>query len=136
MKVAVWDTYVKSRNGGILHFDVIVPEEQNDPAVIYSYANIYVTSLGEPFSELSTEQCRFCHIETPSEVVIESITDKGYYILEMETIPQRLPPHPTRRNMILHLRAHYPQHRFADFKPVGDDELKSMITALATGAGH
>jgi len=30
MKVAVWDTYVTRKEGNIMHFDVIVPEEIKD----------------------------------------------------------------------------------------------------------
>jgi len=27
MKVAVWDTYVTKKDGSVMHFDIIVPEE-------------------------------------------------------------------------------------------------------------
>lgn len=28
MKVAVWDTYVKKKNGTIMNFDIMVPDSQ------------------------------------------------------------------------------------------------------------
>ena len=127
MKVAVWDTYVKSKNGITLHFDIIVPDEVKDANTIYSYGKCHLTSLGEPNAELTTEQCQFCHIETPTEEIVKAIHEQGYYILEMENIPPQLPDNPTRRDMILHLRAHHLEHRFANFRGVDNERLRQMV---------
>ncbi len=127
MKVAVWDTYVKSKNGVTLHFDIIVPDEVKDAKTIYTYGKKHLTSIGEPAADLSTEQCQFCHIETPTKDMIKAINEQGYYILEMEDIPTDLPENPTRRDMILHLRAHYMEHRFANFRGVDNKALQRMV---------
>ena len=112
-----------------LHFDIIVPEEVKDAAAIYMYGKKHLEAIGEPPAELSTEQCQFCHIETPSEDIIQAIGGKGFYILEMEDIPTLLPENPSRRDMILHLRAHHQQYRFASSRGVDDGALKQMIAA-------
>lgn len=127
MNVAVWDTYVKTPKGSFLHFDIIVPDTQKDSAVIYGYGRDYLAATGGPPADFSTEECRLCHIESPTEEMLQSIGEKGYYILEMEEIPAALPAHPTRRDMILHLRAHAVQYRFANFRGISDEQLKAMV---------
>jgi hypothetical protein len=126
MQVAVWDTYVKRSTGSVLHFDIIVPESLKDSATVYAYGRAHLSAADESGGTLSSEQCQFCHIEVPSEEIVQSIREKGYYILEMDEIPAVLPANPTRRDLILHLRAHYPQHRFAKFGGISDDELRKM----------
>lgn len=37
MKIAVWDAYVTKKDGTIMHFDILVPEEIKDSNVIYSF---------------------------------------------------------------------------------------------------
>ena len=131
MQVAVWDTYVKKRDGSVLHFDIIVPSAEKDPARIFQFGKIYLASKNEPDGRLETEECQFCHIEEPSQEVLEAIGEQGFYILEMEDIPAHLPAQPSRRDMVLHLRAHYPEHRFADFR---GQTLEAVSTLLKGGA--
>ena len=133
MKVAVWDTYVKKQNGDVLHFDIVVPEELKDENVVYSYGKKYLASVGEPTAPVSLKECRFCHIEEPSEEMIATIQKDGYYILEMEQIPVALPENPSRRDMIQYLRGHFEDHRFADFKGKSEEEVRSMLQAANGG---
>jgi hypothetical protein len=130
MKVAVWDTYVKSQKGHVLHFDIIVPETLKDSTTIYSFGKQYLASVGEPSATLNTQECQFCHIEAPSDDVVADIREKGFHILEMDSIPAELPANPTRRDMVLYLRAHSAQYRFANFKGVTEDELGYMLEGL------
>lgn len=37
MKVAVWDTYIKKKNGTVMNFDIIVPDSQKSATIIYGY---------------------------------------------------------------------------------------------------
>jgi Domain of unknown function (DUF2024) len=127
MKVAVWDTYVKQKNGNVLHFDIIVPESTKDAALIYNYGNAYLISKNENDGILATEECQLCHVEEPNDEMLSAIKQKGYHILEMEEIPSILPNNPTRREMILYLRAHNPQCRFANFRGVNDAEILTML---------
>ncbi len=84
MKVAVWDTYVTKKDGKVMHFDIIVPETLKDTTVIYTYGKEYLKSKGQEGQMLSAKQCRFCHVRTVYPEWQADITQKGYYILEME----------------------------------------------------
>lgn len=84
MKVAVWDTYVTKNEGSIMHFDIIVPVETNDPEQIYSYGREYLRTKGLEGQPLSSKESQFCHIEAMKPEWEEDIRQKGYTIVEME----------------------------------------------------
>ncbi len=86
MKVAVFDTYVQKSNGYTAHFDIIVPIDKYSHEEILDFGRAYLESIDEKGSRLRSEECRFCHIETPSQEITDSIQARGYYILEMEDI--------------------------------------------------
>jgi hypothetical protein len=115
MKVDVWDTYVTKKDGNVMHFDIIVPDSVKDRGVVYQFGKAYLASKNEGDSLLDTDECQFCHIEEPTLEMIKSIETKGYFILEMEEIPVVLPENPTRRQLILHVRAFHKAYRFASF---------------------
>ncbi len=127
MKVAVFDTYVKKSNGDTAHFDIIVPEGRYADEEILEFGIQYLRKIGETGSQVSTKECRFCHVEEPTPQITQSIEDMGYYILEMEDIPATLPQQPTRRNLIQHLRAISEEHRFASFSGVPNEEVRRLI---------
>lgn len=127
MSVAVWDTYVKKQDGSVMHFDILIPSSLKDTRTIYRYGEEYLAGKNEAGAKLHTEECRFCHVEDADADIKAAIETKGYFILEMEDIPAVLPPNPTRRDMVLHLRAHYAQYRFADLRGKSEAELKAMI---------
>ena len=83
MKVSVWDTYVKRSDGKIMHFDILVPKELNNKVEIYHYGSKYLQEKIFPTEGLNSKRCNFCHIEKASEEIINSIKEKGYYIIEM-----------------------------------------------------
>ncbi|KIO76659.1 hypothetical protein TH53_13995 [Pedobacter lusitanus] len=84
MKAAVWDTYVKKKNGEIMHFDIIAPDHINDTALIFRYGKDYLETKGERGQELSTKECKFCHIENLAPAQEELIKRDGFFIIEME----------------------------------------------------
>ena len=84
MKVAVWDTYVTKKDGSVMHFDIIAPEEIRDTSIIYGYGKDYLTSKGQEGQPLTSKECRFCHIETLRAEWEAAIKQKGYFIIEME----------------------------------------------------
>lgn len=84
MKVAVWDTYVTKKDGGIMHFDIIAPEAIKDTNVIFSYGKEYLKSKGQGGQPLTSKQCRFCHVRNLIPQWEADIRKKGYFILEME----------------------------------------------------
>ena len=127
MKVDVWDTYVTKKDGNVMHFDIIVPENIKDKAVIYQFGKDYLASKNEGESHLDTDECQFCHFEEPTSEMRESIEKKGYFILEMEEIAAVLPEIATRRELILHLRAFHKAYRFADFKGKSTEDIQFFL---------
>ncbi|MCC5940342.1 MAG: DUF2024 family protein [Balneolaceae bacterium] len=84
MKVSVWDTWVTRKDGRMMHFDIIAPEEIKDASVIHAYGDAYLKTKGESGRPLTFSECRFCHVETMKSEWEKSILAQGYYILEME----------------------------------------------------
>ena len=84
MKVAVWDTYVTKKDGAIMHFDILAPEEIKDTTVIYDYGKDYLKSKGQEGQPLTSKECRFCHVETVRPNWEKAINKQGYFIIEME----------------------------------------------------
>ena len=127
MSVAVWDTYVKKQDGSVMHFDILVPSALKNALTIHQYGKEYLATENEEDARLDTEECQFCHIEDVGADVKAAIQASGYYILEMDDIPAALPANPTRRDLVLHLRAHFAQYRFADLRGKTEEELKTMV---------
>ncbi|HNQ27733.1 MAG TPA: DUF2024 family protein [Aquaticitalea sp.] len=84
MKVAVWDTYVTKKDGKIMHFDIIAPNEIKDATIIYGYGKDYLKTKGQDGQPLSSNECQFCHIETLRPEWEHEIAQNGYFIIEME----------------------------------------------------
>lgn len=84
MKVAVWDTYVTKKDGSIMHFDIIAPQEIRDTTIIHNYGKDYLKSKGQDGQLLTSKECSFCHIESVRPHWEAEINQKGYYIIEME----------------------------------------------------
>ena len=84
MKVAVWDTYVTKKDGTVMHFDILVPEEVKDSGTVYNYGKAYLRTKVQEQQPLSSKECSFCHIENATDAMILSIEKSGYYIIEME----------------------------------------------------
>ena len=84
MKVSVWDTYVKRKDGRVMHFDILVPADVRDEETIFTFGKDYLQSKNEAGQALSTSECQFCHVEQATDEMIVSIQQKGYYIVEMQ----------------------------------------------------
>lgn len=67
-----------------MHFDIIAPADTEDSSTIYKYGSEYLKSKGQAGQSLTSEQCRFCHLETVRPQWEATIKGQGYYILEME----------------------------------------------------
>ena len=86
MSFHVFDTYVKSKNDHIMHFDVIT--DKNDTEKAITFAKEWLKSIGENDAKVTTEECRFCHTQSvPEEIEIEIMTN-GYFIAKMEGCPE------------------------------------------------
>lgn len=84
MKVAIWDTYVTKKDGSVMHFDIIAPQEVKDTTVIYGFGYDYLKTKNQEGLSLTSKECRFCHIETVRSEWETEIKQKGYFIIEME----------------------------------------------------
>lgn len=82
MTVKVFDTHVRTKAGRYLHFDVLT--EGNDTEKAKGYARQYLLEKGLNDEDISQSQCRFCHVEPNDPVVAQAISEKGYYILELQ----------------------------------------------------
>lgn len=84
MKVSVWDTYVKRKDGRVMHFDILVPADERNEETIFAFGKDYLQSKNEAGQVLSANECQFCHVEQATDEMIASIQQKGYYIAEMQ----------------------------------------------------
>ncbi|HEU4552913.1 MAG TPA: DUF2024 family protein [Chitinophaga sp.] len=83
MEVAVFDTYVKKKNGGYMHFDIIVAADTHYEHVL-TFGKAYLQSKQRATPHISTRDCRFCHLEEVVPVWEQTIARQGYYIHEIE----------------------------------------------------
>ena len=84
MKVSVWDTYVEREGDKILHFDILVSSELKNEQIIFGYGKEFLKSKSFHTGDLSSKECKFCHIEQASNEVINNIKNNGFHIIEME----------------------------------------------------
>ena len=82
----VFDTYVKSKNGHVMHFDVIT--DKNDTEKAITFAKEWLKCIGENDAKVTTEECRFCHTQSVSEEIEIEIMTNGYFIAKMEGCPE------------------------------------------------
>lgn len=82
MEIHVYDTYVKSKDGHTMHFDVFTAIKDQQKAV--EYAREWLTSIGEGEAKITSEECRFCHSQGAPQQVVDEINKQGYYIYKME----------------------------------------------------
>ncbi|MBL7795976.1 MAG: DUF2024 family protein [Saprospiraceae bacterium] len=128
MPVSVFDTYIRKPDGSTAHFDIIVPEG-TDVAQVLAYGQLYLAETGIA-GAVSMKECQFCHIEEPAKEMLSDIEARGFFILPFDDIPADLPENPTRRQLIEHLRAHSEAHRFANFRGVGEEEIRALLAQV------
>jgi len=82
----VFDTYAKTSQGKIIHFDVVLNEQDQQKAL--NYAKEWLKSIGEENATVTSKNCYFCHsIEAPIELS-QQINDQGYAIYKLEGCPK------------------------------------------------
>ena len=84
MRVAVWDTYVHRKDERVMHFDILVPSVLKNEEEIFAFGKEYLKTKSFSTDNLSAKECRFCHMESAPDPVVEEINRKGYSIIEME----------------------------------------------------
>ena len=83
MKIAVYDTYVPKNEHTVMHFDILV-RDNSTSSEVYRYGKDYLSKKGISDYQLTTRECKFCHMEMASEQIKREIDKKGYFIIEME----------------------------------------------------
>jgi hypothetical protein len=83
MECAVYDTYVKRKDGKIMHFDVVV-EASTPHEKAVEYGKKYLASVGQDGQKMTQEECQFCHVQEAPPMVQRDIESTGYYIQKME----------------------------------------------------
>lgn len=129
LTVAVWDTYVMKKDGSVMHFDIMVPEDFNDQKTIFKYGEDYAKSKGENYPVIDTTKCQFCHVEQVTSEARDGIADNGHYILEMDDIPKNLPEHPSKRDLALFIKGHFKEFRFSNFSGVSTEILQKIVAS-------
>lgn len=82
----VFDTYAKTAQGGIMHFDVVLMEKNSTKALCY--AKTWLESIGVHDAIVTQENCSYCHsAETPS-ALLKQIDSQGYAIYKLEGCPK------------------------------------------------
>ena len=86
MNFHVFDTYVKSKNGQIMHFDIVTDKKEVEKAI--SFAKEWLRSINEENATVTTQECKFCHTQSvPEDIEIEIMTN-GYFVSKMEGCPE------------------------------------------------
>ena len=86
MECAVYDTYVKKKDGKTMHFDVVVEASTPHEKAI-EYGKQYLLSVGQNEQKMTQEECQFCHIQEAPPTVDKGIKERGYFIQKMEGCP-------------------------------------------------
>jgi hypothetical protein len=84
LKIAVYDTYVKKKDGSVMHFDILVPSDFKNLEKIYAFGRNYIAKKGQAGQPLTSKECRFCHIERADANLKAIIEKHGFGIIEME----------------------------------------------------
>lgn len=85
MNVNVYDTYVRTVEGDLLHFDILLPAGEGFMAI--HFANKWLHSIGKIPKELNHENCRLRHTVTTTPEIQKLIRVQGYFIIQMEGCP-------------------------------------------------
>lgn len=83
MQVSVYDTYVKRKDGQVMHFDILVDHKLLDYDKILSYGQDYISKKPFETEQIQTQICHFCHVEQASPEIEKAILNQGYSIIEM-----------------------------------------------------
>lgn len=86
MKISVFDTYVKAKDGHTMHFDVYAKETEKIENAL-KFAKEWLKSIGEEKATVTQRECRFCHTQATTKEIENEIEKKGYYIYKMSGCP-------------------------------------------------
>jgi hypothetical protein len=82
----IYDTYAKAANGKILHFDVVIDEQDQEKAL--QCAKMWLTSIGYADATVNLSNCAFCHSAEATPTLRKEIDERGYGIYKLEGCPK------------------------------------------------
>ncbi len=82
----VFDTYAKTIKGRIMHFDVVLDENDQEKAL--HYARQWLHSIGQEEATVTLENCCFCHSTEAPDALRKQIDAQGYAIYKLEGCPK------------------------------------------------
>jgi hypothetical protein len=82
----VFDTYAKTAQGKIMHFDVVIDENDNTKAL--ACAKKWLCDMGYEDAVVTQENCLFCHSTQAPPELREQIDNQGYAIYKLEGCPK------------------------------------------------
>lgn len=85
MDIDVYDTYARTAEGKVLHFDILLPCGEDASAM--QYANDWLQCIGIPQGTVRLDKCNYCHTENATADVVQHILQYGYFIIQMEGCP-------------------------------------------------
>ncbi len=86
MKIDVYDSYARTYDGRLIHFDVLVePKSSKEEALKYGLE--WLNEIGESSANLEQAQCNFCHSTNATPEMERSIRNNQYFIIPLEGCP-------------------------------------------------
>jgi hypothetical protein len=82
----VYDTYAKTSKGMIMHFDVVLDDQDQELAL--ACAKKWLASIGHADATVTQENCCFCHSAEPPPELRKQINEQGYGIYKLEGCPK------------------------------------------------
>lgn len=83
MKIQVYDTYVKRKDGKTMHFDVFLDDSVGDERKALDAAKKYLIFVGETEATITSKECNYCHIQEATDEQVKAIDVDGYFIYKM-----------------------------------------------------
>lgn len=82
----VFDTYAKTAQGKIMHFDVVLDEKNSEKAL--GCAKAWLESIGVHGAVVTQENCVYCHSAEVMPDLRMQIDSQGYGIYKLEGCPK------------------------------------------------
>lgn len=82
----VFDTYAKTKKGLVMHFDVVLDEQDQEKAI--EYAKQWLGTIGEGDATVTSDNCYFCHSAEAPPDLRKQIDAQGYAIYKLEGCPR------------------------------------------------
>lgn len=86
MNIDVYDSYAKSTDGRLMHFDVFVKSGVSADEAL-KRGRDWLKAIGEDPLALQQQRCNFCHSEVANPKVKRAVEVEGFYILQLEGCP-------------------------------------------------